>query len=104
MTTPREPGRRKSFAAWVSQNRSGDPFYWSAAWRALRKARLQIDNYLCQECQAKGKVTEAREVDHILPRATHPELELDVDNTRSLCKPCHSRKTLSEQRNGTGGR
>jgi 5-methylcytosine-specific restriction protein A len=101
--TPREPGKRKSFAAIVSQNRSGDPFYCSAAWRALRLARLKIDGWLCCECRRLGRITEAKEVDHVLPRVTHPELELSIDNLESLCKPCHSRKTMREQHNGPGG-
>ena len=97
MTVPKQPGRRRSFAAIVSQNRAGDPFYSSAAWRQLRRARLSIDNYLCQDCLSKNKTTEAREVDHVLPRATHPHLELAIENTRSLCKPCHSRKTRRDE-------
>jgi len=100
---PREPGRRRTFAAIVSQNRAGDPFYSSPRWRALRRAVLQRDNWLCTTCSTADHPTAANEVDHTLPRDTHPQLELDVDNLKSLCKGCHSRKTIGEQRAKWGG-
>lgn len=101
--TPREPGKRKSFAARVSQNRAGDPFYWSPAWKALRAARLALDRRLCRSCERNGATAEATEVDHVLPRAARPDLELALNNLESLCKSCHSRKTMGEQRRQPGG-
>ncbi len=78
-----------------TKNRSGDPFYSSKAWIAVRDARRHA-NPLCQECERHQKLTPMHAVDHIKPRATHPELELDYDNTQSLCERCHNRKTGRE--------
>lgn len=66
-------------------------FYNSAAWRKLRKLKL-AQNPVCEQCQRRL----AREVDHVKPRAQHPELALDITNLQSLCTPCHSRKTIRE--------
>lgn len=51
-------------------------------WRKLVLAR---DGYKCTECGS----TERLECDHIKPVRTNPELILDVNNGRTLCKPCH---------------
>jgi hypothetical protein len=40
----------------------------------------------------------ATEVDHIYRRWERPDLALEQDNLQALCKPCHSRKTLAEQK------
>ena len=54
---------------------------------ALRKARLERTNRLCERCQAKGRTEIAKVVDHIIPLALGG---LDVDdNTRNLCHDCH---------------
>jgi 5-methylcytosine-specific restriction enzyme A len=78
-----------------TKNRSGDPFYSSKAWKVRRDARRHA-NPLCQECEANGVLTPMHAVDHVLPRSTHPELELDYENTQSLCERCHNRKTGRE--------
>ncbi len=95
--TPREPGRRRTFAAAVSQNRAGDPFYSSARWRALRRAVLIRDGWQCVQCGREGRLSAANEVDHVLPRDAQPELEWEMQNLQSLCKPCHSAKTGGER-------
>jgi 5-methylcytosine-specific restriction endonuclease McrA len=51
-----------------------------------RRAVLKRDNYTCRICKKTGGKIEA---DHILPFSTHPEKRLDIDNGRTLCKPCH---------------
>ncbi|MBX3014842.1 MAG: HNH endonuclease [Caldilineaceae bacterium] len=66
---------------------------YDGRWRRVRRIKLAM-NPICEECQANGIITSANEVDHILPLARggthHP------DNLRSLCKSCHSRKTMTE--------
>lgn len=54
-------------------------------WAKAVKAR---DNYTCQQCgvQATGRKIHA---DHIKPFAQHPELRLDLNNGRTLCRDCH---------------
>jgi len=63
---------------------------YDAAWRECR-ARFLKAHPVC-ECGAV-----ANEVDHILSVRTHPELRLTWSNLRPLCKPCHSRRTASQQ-------
>lgn len=73
---------------------------YDAAWRRLRLVKLAM-NPLCEECQVHDRVVAASEVDHIRPLADGGLDELD--NLRSLCKSCHSRKTAAHSR-GQGGR
>jgi 5-methylcytosine-specific restriction endonuclease McrA len=76
----------------------GDPFYLTKRWKKLRAQVIRRDGYICQECKAKclGKKHNkpAPEVDHIHQRKTHPHLAYDPSNLRTLCKPCHSRRTM----------
>lgn len=44
------------------------------------------DGYKCQSCGIKGGYLEA---DHIKPWCAYPDLRYDIDNGRTLCKPCH---------------
>lgn len=65
-------------------------FYQSKEWRSLRLKALQRDNYECQECKRQGKVGEAQNVHHIKEVKQFPELALVLDNTESICIPCHN--------------
>ena len=82
-------------------SKQGDPFYVSPEWRRVRDKRLKADRYICQECGVvclgKRRNKPAPQVDHIKPRKTHPALELDMDNLRTLCHPCHSKRTRADQ-------
>lgn len=69
---------------------------YDAAWRKLRLVALLRDNYLCQICLKDDRPTPARDVDHILTVAEHPELRLELDNLQSLCSTCHKKKTYEE--------
>jgi 5-methylcytosine-specific restriction protein A len=60
-------------------------------WRRVRLWHLS-QHPLCADCEGRGLTTAATEVDHVLALergGTH-----DADNLMSLCKPCHSRKTV----------
>lgn len=43
-----------------------EEFYQSIKWKKKRQAILRRDNYLCKECKKYGRITEAKEVHHIV--------------------------------------
>ena len=57
------------------------------AWDKLRLRILQ-EEPLCRICLEVGRVTAARDVDHIVPTSRGGAL-LDPMNCRPLCVPCH---------------
>lgn len=71
-------------------------FYNSSDWKNKRQKILERDHYECQWCKAAGRVTvvdqSTLEVDHIKELEEHPELALDNDNLRTLCKDCHNKR------------
>lgn len=64
----------------------------SAEWLALRRQKLQ-QNPVCEYC---GKAR-AYLVDHIIPIRLGGE-RLDMNNLKSSCVRCHSRKRREEAR------
>ncbi|NRG68933.1 HNH endonuclease [Streptococcus suis] len=68
-------------------------FYHSTAWRRLRLEVLERDHHECLWCAEEGKVsTDDLEVDHIMELEHYPELALDIDNLRTLCKYHHNQR------------
>lgn len=68
------------------------------------KQRLRImdrDKHLCQPCMDRGRVTPAKEVDHITPKAKGGTD--DDANLQAICRQCHKAKTAREHR-GDGPR
>lgn len=80
----------------VSTKQARARFYGSSAWRKLRQLCLGRDHYECLWCKAEGRLTtqydSILEVDHIKELEQHPELALDLDNLRTLCKDCHNKR------------
>lgn len=58
----------------------------STEYKSWREAVFVRDDYTCQMCHARGVYVEA---DHILAFAYYPDSRFDIDNGRTLCKPCH---------------
>lgn len=69
-------------------------FYWSASWLKARRSHLAHEP-LCRACAARGRVTAAEVVDHIVP-IRHGGAQLDPENLQSLCKVCHEAKSHAE--------
>lgn len=55
---------------------------------------MQRDHGLCQPCKAAGRVTIAKAVDHITPKARGGTY--DLANLRAICDPCHTAKTNAD--------
>ena len=69
------------------------PSPYDAAWRKLRLQVLARDGWRCQLCSAdlKNGPKGFAHVDHILPVAERPDLRLDPNNLRALCRRCNLR-------------
>lgn len=61
-------------------------------WRA---EVFEKDNYICQNCLAKGVYLNA---DHIKGWAEFPELRYEISNGQTLCNNCHYFKTFGRQK------
>jgi 5-methylcytosine-specific restriction protein A len=75
---------------------------YGGKWRAARLAFLKR-HPLCEDCLKDGTVTAATEVDHVIPHKGDQKLFWKRSNWRALCKPCHSKKTATED-GGFGNR
>lgn len=63
--------------------------------RAVERRRRFLSVYpLCRQCEARGYVTPATEVDHIVA-LTNGGADTEA-NLQSLCSECHSDKTRSD--------
>lgn len=68
---------------------------YDARWRRYRLTYLS-EHPLCVHCFERGDVVPATDVDHKQPHGGDYDLFWDPDNHQALCKPCHSRKTATE--------
>ena len=103
------PDRLPTFRPpWIARRKKRDAVrrdqtagrYQTKAWQLARRQRLLMDNWQCQECRRVVAGREAH-VDHIIPKASGGS-DL-MDNLRTLCRSCHSRKTvLLDQGGGFG--
>lgn len=86
--------------AWQHGKRSRQARGYGRDWERLRAAALARDMHLCQICARAGIVTPATQVDHITPKARGGGDTLD--NTQSVCEPCHKDKTAQEAAQAQG--
>ena len=67
-------------------------FYSSGKWKKLRVKALKRDNYECQICKNKGKVTiDNLLVHHIKELRDRPDLALVLNNLMTVCFKCHEK-------------
>ena len=64
-------------------------------WRKAREDYLS-HNPLCIRCEVDDKTTAATVVDHIIPHKGDWSKFWNRKNWQPLCKPCHDKKTASE--------
>ncbi|MGY6696094.1 MAG: HNH endonuclease [Roseinatronobacter sp.] len=86
--------------AWQHDRRSRQARGYGRRWERLRAAALTRDKHLCQPCKRAGRVAPATEVDHIVPKAKGGADTLE--NTQSICGPCHKAKTAREAAEAQG--
>ena len=67
---------------------------YGALWEHLRKIVLRRDKGLCQVCKREGRVSVAKQVDHILNKARGGTD--NFDNLQAICVKCHGIKTAKE--------
>lgn len=72
---------------------------YDARWNKARIEHLD-EHPLCVDCGKREYVMPATVVDHIVPHKGNDELFWDRSNWQSLCKPCHDRKTATEDMGG----
>jgi len=70
---------------------------YGRAWEKLRAQVMERDRGLCQPCLRgePSRVTPAREVDHIRPKAKGGDDSLT--NLEAICVPCHRDKSARDQ-------
>ena len=91
MPTKRRPLKITPDAKRASSSARG----YDAQWRKARAAYL-AEHPVCVVCERGGRVVPATEVDHIRAHKGNDALFWDRNNWQSLCKPCHSKKTVNE--------
>ena len=82
---PRHTAQRKT------SGRRGYGYRWQQA-----RAGYLRKHPLCVHCEAKGRITVATDLDHIVPHQGDMEVFWDFSQVQGLCKSCHSRKTARE--------
>lgn len=70
---------------------------YNSRWRKVRRIFLKA-HPLCEMCRKEGRLVKATVVDHIIPHRGDQELFWDQNNFQALCKSCHDRKTMTEDR------
>ena len=86
---------RRAEAKLGAQALRGSALYADANWKRASKAWLRA-HPLCVDCEGLGLVVQASEVDHKEPHRGDRALFWARGNWQSLCKRCHSRKTMRE--------
>ena len=71
---------------------------YGSRWQRVSKNYLKA-HPLCAACQKEGRYVKATVVDHIKPHRGDQTLFWDVENLQPLCKPCHDKKTWTEDSN-----
>ena len=84
--------RKDQLAALDAKRGTSTKRGYDADWRRLRQQVLAEEPH-CQFCREQGRITGARDIDHIIPVREKPDLRLVRSNLRALCRPCHSART-----------
>ncbi len=66
-----------------------DKLHNSKEYKKWRLTVWQRDRFTCQHCSAKQSRKNPLNAHHIKPKASFPDLILDISNGQTLCKFCH---------------
>jgi 5-methylcytosine-specific restriction enzyme A len=80
--------------AWKHAKESRHARGYGSAWYRLRLSILARDCGLCQPCQRNGVLTQAQQVDHIMPKSKGGTD--DESNLQAICVACHDTKTAKD--------
>ncbi len=73
-----------------------EKFYKSKAWQDTREAYCKSKGWLCEDCKARGIITPGVIVHHVKPiteaNIDNPDITLNHDNLRLLCRQCHEKQ------------
>jgi 5-methylcytosine-specific restriction protein A len=92
-----ERSRQRTRATPSPEKRQAARLYGTARWQELRLAQLRAEP-LCDKCADRNRVTAATVVDHVERHGNDERRFYDPRNLQSLCKTCHDRKTMTEDR------
>jgi 5-methylcytosine-specific restriction protein A len=87
--------------AWSKESRQSRGY--GAQWEKIRAKVIERAKGLCEECAKHGRVTQGRDVDHIVPKAKAKAMlwnQNKIDNPRNLqylCLECHKAKTAKDE-------
>ena len=77
-------------------------FYKSTNWQNCRNAYMKKVHGLCEDCMEKGEYRPAEEVHHLIElnaqNINDPEITLNMNNLRALCRECHRRRHGNKKR------
>lgn len=71
---------------------------YSSKWQRVSRTYLH-SHPLCVKCLEQGRYVQATVVDHIIPHRGDRLLMWSESNWQALCKPCHDKKTWTEDKN-----
>ena len=74
-------------------------WYQQKVWKLAREMQLGKEP-LCEWCAARGVVTPATVVNHVIPHKGNWLLFIDPDNHASVCKACHDGPIAEVERKG----
>lgn len=84
---------------WRKDKRKTSERGYGWKWQQARAAFLaRPENVLCRMCQAKGLLTPATVVDHIIPHRGDRKLFWDRSNWQPLCAACHSSTKQAQEK------
>lgn len=69
-----------------------EQFYSSPEWEMIRRQVIKQKGKVCAEWSQRIRKNSDITVDHIKPRSKYPELALELENLRVLCRSCNSQK------------